>query len=628
MSAPAPAVLQPTSDVRAMREHDGLVRRIETTAERFAAAGNFEDAAACAQVAANIGWMNHTGRFGSERLEEVLRAGAATIRPLPYARPSAGEPKRILHVLTEAYATGGHTRLAWRWMEQDSTRVHGLALTRPHPVPDALAEAVASRGGIPIDVPVAGSSLFERAQRLRALAAGYDVVLLHAHPDDPVPSLAFGGPGARPATVLVNHADNFFWLAREVADVVASHRQVGSRLASERRGLPSERTLLLPLPLGEPPTADPAARDRARRELGIGPDQVVLLTVGSEYKFEPIGGAHFLDAAEPLVARHPEAVLIAVGPPDVGRFAQARQNTGGRVRALGGLASIDHLYAAADIYLESYPCSSGTAVREAAMCGSPVVTFAPDAMESEIVGSDASLANVWQRAQTVEEYLDVASELITDPAARARWGGVARESVLESYDNESWVDDVEQVYAAALAAGPIDLDELSPVDDDLTGHDSIIYRIHAYSGKHLPVAQLSMIADVLDTASRSPAIRKALGTLAGAGCRPDLRMRYPLALAAPSADAAVVDATLSEFRMLSRVGIVEGCTITAPGALLDGLVPLIEAALEAGPELDVDLVPAEDPRHAYAPGTLVVRVDGDRFGALPPDDYPLQHAVA
>jgi hypothetical protein len=631
MSAPARALLAPAPesvpDGAAIAATEAVVRRVEAVAERFAAAGAHEDAAASAQVAATIAWMDHPGRFASATLERVLREVAATIPALPYEREAAaGGHERVLHVLTEGYETGGHTRLAWRWMLQDARRMHALALTRPRPVPRSLADAVARRGDVTVDVPDPAATLLDRAQRLRALATGFDVVLLHVHPDDPVPSLAFAGPGRRPPVMLVNHADHCFWLGREAADLVVSHREVGSKITRERRGMPAERTALLPLPLeGAPACGD---RERARSELGIAPGQVVLLTVGSDYKFGPIGGPHFLDAAEPVVAANPEAVLLAVGPEDAGRFAEAHTRTGGRVRALGNLASVAPLYAAADVYLESYPCSSGTAVREAAAHGTPVLTFAPDPVEAEMLGSDVSLASVWQRAESVGEYASIAAELIGDPAARARWGEAARESVADCHDDAVWAALVDDVYRRASTLGAVRPDELRAPAGELTRYDTIVHRIHACTGKQIPLDRATAVANQLELAARSRSARIAFGSLAGPVGGPEPRMRYPVALAAPVADAAVVDATVAEFRRLALGGLVESFRLAVASAHVEAVVPLVQTAIAAGPDVDIDLVTADDPELAYEPGTLLVTVEGDAFGELAGDDYPHQHRAA
>ena len=142
MSAPAPLPDSSAPDRAAMAAIDAVVRRIEAAAERFAASGAHEDAAACAQVGSTVAWMNHPGRFASARFEQALHETRPRSHLCPYERRAAnGDPQRVLHVLSEGYETGGHTRLAWRWMLQDAGRTHALAFT-----PSSSGASLASRG--------------------------------------------------------------------------------------------------------------------------------------------------------------------------------------------------------------------------------------------------------------------------------------------------------------------------------------------------------------------------------------------------------------------------------------------------------------------------------------------------
>ncbi|MGY2064411.1 FkbM family methyltransferase [Blastococcus sp. SYSU DS0619] len=71
--------------------------------------------------------------------------------------------------------------------------------------------------------------------------------------------------------------------------------------------------------------------------------------------------------------------------------------------------------------------------------------------------------------------------------------------------------------------------------------------------------------------------------------------RYPVALAAPALDPVEVGATVQAFRELLAAGVAERAVVTVPPADLDHAVPLLESALAAGPDIDLELVPAEDP---------------------------------
>ncbi len=85
------------------------------------------------------------GEPGDRRRARGDRPPRLPARP---RRPARRGPRRVLHVATECAAVGGHSRMAWRWIERDTASVPTLALTRQRgPVPDRLSYAVGARGG-------------------------------------------------------------------------------------------------------------------------------------------------------------------------------------------------------------------------------------------------------------------------------------------------------------------------------------------------------------------------------------------------------------------------------------------------------------------------------------------------
>jgi hypothetical protein len=594
-------------DARALDANRRALASLEEACERFFGAGRHEDAAAAAELAGRLAWMNHPGVFASARVEDVLTAIAAErfSWPAPALAPTDG-PQRVLHVLTEGYDTGGHTRLAWRWMLEDDEREHSAVLTRQRvPMPEPLAAAVRDRGGELLTLPPT-AQLLERAAALRALALTFDVLVLHPHPDDPLPLLALSA-GARPPIVVENHADHTFSLGRALADAIVSPRPVGDLLASTRRGIPAERSAVLEVPLSgvEPGAVDRAA---ARRELGLPDDVPVLLTVASHYKYEPVAGIHLLDVVEPALRAVPDALLLAVGPHDVDRWAAAREATGGRVRALGRKSDLAPYYAAADGYLESYPFSSLTAVSEAAAHGTPVLAFAPDAGEAEIYGSRAT--DGWQRAHTPADYAERLIELLTDAAARERWGRAAKDVVAGARDGAAWRERVEELYARAARLGPLRREELTPpveAADAGASHDLAVLRLHAHSGSAIPADVVRRITAQVAAAARSDEVRGLFGSLAGPAGVPEQRARYDRAFAAPGPDAGAIAATVEQLRALDAAGAAAQCLLGVAPEHVDVAIPLIEAALAAGEDFDLELVACADPAaYAAAPGTLLV----------------------
>lgn len=428
----------------------------------------------------------------SPALETVLAgAGAAALPPWQWARPapSATGPRRVLHILTKAIGIGGHTRYALRWLQHDEGRVHSLALTgQTGEVPTPLAAAVAASGG---HVHQLSGKLVDRATALRALAGEADAVVLYTHPFDVVPVIALSGRGRRPPVLFVNHSDHCFWVGRGTADLVACIRHHGVTLCTSRRGIASDRCVLLPVPLDAPDRQ--RSREAAKAELGLDPSGVVLLSVAAAYKFEPIDEIDFLDLVRPVIDAHPTAVLLVVGPRSL-RWKRAGRRAGGRIRALGRQPSVARYYEACDVYLDSHPVSSVTSLLEAASLGTPAMTLCPyDGAEAVLCSEDPGLDGVDTRAATAPEYVAILAGLVEDPELRTRLGEAGAERITRAHDIGRWRAEVQSLYQR--------LSEVAPADPELvtseTGPgepgplDEALCRIQSH-----PVLRPGLFADV------------------------------------------------------------------------------------------------------------------------------------
>ena len=124
---------------RLVEEHRTEFARLLDRVEADVAARRPGSAAAWAQVAANYAVLCHTGAYASAQLERAIETIGAEGIPWHGARARAPWKTvglRVLHVLTEVKAVGGHTRNVERWMGADEANTHSVALTRQNtPVP-------------------------------------------------------------------------------------------------------------------------------------------------------------------------------------------------------------------------------------------------------------------------------------------------------------------------------------------------------------------------------------------------------------------------------------------------------------------------------------------------------------
>jgi hypothetical protein len=434
-------------------------------AEAHRRAGRLEAAAVYAQIAAKYAASRHPGLFVSPRLEQVLLDIGDTLAPTgarPSGRPPEGAPpRRVLHVLTQVAGIGGHTRMVWRWIQQDASRTHSVVLTRQGSVgvPPPLQAAVTRVGGQITRLDARRGSLLTWARDLRELAAGADVAVLHVNPDDVIPTIAFGGRRARPPVVYLDHADQLFWTGAAVVDVLASQRASGAALARERRGIAPERVALLPIVLDPALAPRTLTRAEAKARLGLAPDAVLLLSVARAHKYAPFDGQSLPETLLPLLEGDERLVLLALGPSEAegDAWARARRRTRGRVHALGTHPDTALFYQAADVYLDSFPLPSITSLLEAGSYGTPLVSCCPcpPAPPGSVLGADTpALDRCLIRAAGPAELRDAVGRLAESAGLRQDVGEETRETIAAVHTGTGWQGALEGVYERALAVPP------------------------------------------------------------------------------------------------------------------------------------------------------------------------------
>jgi len=90
---------------------------------------------------------------------------------------------------------------------------------------------------------------------------------------------------------------------------------------------------------------------------------------------------------------------------------------------------------------------------------------------------------------------------------------------------------------------------------------------------------------------------------------------HPAALAAAAAVAAEVDATVAAFREVQAAGVTKRFLLAVPPADLGRAASLLAAARAQGPDVDVELVPADDPLTLLDPSWLAVAARGSTWHA-------------
>ncbi|SDF25499.1 hypothetical protein SAMN05660662_1569 [Blastococcus aurantiacus] len=453
-----PVAARSVSDdaLRRVAAHREQYDRLVEVVEAYARQGDLERVLLTATLIGNMTWCAPVGLLADPRLERAVVSAARAGGPAPEIDGQRARG-RVLHVLSETYGVGGHTRLAWRWIERDPRRSDVVLTNQGGPSPEPLRAAARSTGGQVFDLKEAHPTFGARAHALRRHMDAADVVVLHTHPWDAIALAAANMPGRRPPVLLENHADHTFWLGLGCADLVVDNRSPGLRVTRELRGVRPERHARLALPVPDVPLS--SSREEMRAALGLQ-DQVAALSVGSPYKMSPVWGEGFDGILAQALERFDQLVVYLVGPSDTEQWQALGERFPGRVFPLGFLPDPESLFPAMDLYLDSYPLTGGTALVEAAMAGLPTLSLQPDIPYGDVYHADIpGVTGAGYVGRTDDEYFATLAELVADPDLRHRRGRHAAEQVRAVNAGPAWDAGLEAVYDLARSAAPADLDE-------------------------------------------------------------------------------------------------------------------------------------------------------------------------
>jgi hypothetical protein len=456
-------------------------RNLVAQAKNYVESGEYTMATVYAEMAAVYAMGKHCGLFVSPELERILvEIGQKTIKSNSY--PSRSMPlyrnhRNVLHVATSASGIGGHSRMIWRWIQQDNGSSHSLVLTRqaPNEIPKALREAVINSSGKVLSVLNKGSDdLISCSQRLREIAAGADLIVLHISHQDVIPIIAFANKEQSAPILFLNHSDHMFWLGASISDIVINLRQSGMTLSHTRRGIEADRNVLLPIILE--PTQRILSRAEAKRKLGIPENSILLLSIARAPKYRTIDGITFADAHLPLLEKYQQAILVVIGPGNGNEnWSAAIQKTQGRIRVIPETEDTAVFYQAADIYVDSFPFSSITSLLEAGSYGSPLVSQYPYPSDAyKILGADApGLTDNLLLATDLNDYTEILSNLIVDEQFRLSLGERSKTTITNFHTGNNWQRYLEEIYARSANVTKINIALNSKNDQMFIGEPDV-----------------------------------------------------------------------------------------------------------------------------------------------------------
>ena len=400
--------------------------------------GNYIDSVYYAKFGANYAWFHHPGLFYSNDLENILISIAMKNLNNNIHKNNTfliDDRLKIMHVASEILDVGGHTRAIFNWVENSKAQFNNLLVLTRNVIITPFLESLLKRYNItPMILNDGNSNVFNIASKLRQIAKEWpDYIILHTHPDDAIPILAFASFEG-PPILLFNHADHVFWLGSKISDATLNIRKEGLDLSAQRRGITNN--FLLPLPLQE------------RSKIKYNKDnqyflknKKIILTMASDYKYTPFGNYNFSYFFENFLEKRKDVGLIVIGAIKTGNFSKLYKKFSDRVLLVSPTPNIEQYLSITDVYIDSFPMSSLTSYLEAGIRGIPVIgvknNTIPFLSARDPAFDEISFPTFLNSLNDLRNELEF---LLDDSKEQEERGTKIRESIVAKHCNDEWLN--------------------------------------------------------------------------------------------------------------------------------------------------------------------------------------------
>ena len=335
--------------------------------------------------------QNVTQNFSDSFLENELNSISNN---LEFNLNPIFESNSILHVMTKAYAIGGHTKLLETMIKNTSQyfkKQSVIISDHESKIPNSLESLAKQHGDFIVFNKI---SLIDKAKKLAEIASNYEFIMLHIHQDDILANLAFGNKKFQRPIMFLNHADHMFWCGVSISDIILDLSNEGSQFSLTVRGVASSKVIHIPIE-EKHETLDKIS---ARKQLNISQDKKIILSIASAYKYGTTQTQifEFVSMAMNILNKTDNCEFILIGPNVQNNYwAEANQLSNGRIRPLGRIDRdlLKYYIAATDLYIESFPFASYTAFLDTALYNVKMLSLKTPTFTLDVVQNNNMLAD-------------------------------------------------------------------------------------------------------------------------------------------------------------------------------------------------------------------------------------------
>lgn len=393
----------------------------------------YEDAANYAKNLCRYAWLNFTGYYSIWKIEHYLNIVGNKIPKLE----SYNTPKnnKVLHICSEIYETGGHTKLVFNWIKNDPEKEHFIAITRPRKNEERVAEIY--QFDFDKVKLLEGKTTCALAYQLKKYANEYQYIVLHIHPDDVIPLLAFSDVDFKIPIIYNNHADHIFWIGNSIIDILVQIRNSVGKLDVIRRNI--KDYFLLPI---LPDYNEVNYKSSYYRK---GENKINILSTGSQYKYKPTDNHDFFSSIYKIAQRHENVEINIAGVNPDYEFAQKCSHP--NINFLGNIENLQDYEANCDIYVEGFPIASFTALLQPAIKGKCIQLMHNPPIQIKLFEDDETTGFVYPT--TEENWQKNLSQLIVNKEYREQLTQKQQLFIKKEYSLQSWKSKLENIYEYA-----------------------------------------------------------------------------------------------------------------------------------------------------------------------------------
>jgi glycosyltransferase involved in cell wall biosynthesis len=363
---------------------------------------------------------------------------------------------------------------------EDQMRLHGdrvVLITGPGLGPEGSLEDRARRNGVDLRIlPELHRSIrpwhdWQAYRALKQLLRSLRPDVLHTHSSKAgILGRAAAASVGIPAVHTV-HGASFFagqnrlangayaglerWAARRSARIISVADAMTRQYLAAGVGRPDQYVTISSGMEVEPFLNSPRPRDVVREELGLAPDDIVVGKIARLFHLK--GHADVIQAARPVIARHPNVKFLFVGDGLLRESLQAQIADAGLQGhfVFTGLVPperVPELIHAMDIVVH---CSlrEGLArvLPQALIAAKPIISYDIDGAREVCVPGETGLLLT---PQAIDELVDALELLVASPAMRSAFGEEGRARFTDQFRHETMTRRIREVYAEVIASSP------------------------------------------------------------------------------------------------------------------------------------------------------------------------------